>query len=118
MNSEGFLKILEENDTVSGDFDFTKEPKDTMMDRDFINKSFVDCNIVGGDFASGIFRDCTFNNCVFSDLSMVGVNFDNCHFVKCKFERMECSFSMGNCRIDKLVIQSKGDNKWSGWRKV
>ncbi|MFH1534005.1 MAG: hypothetical protein ABID64_03670 [Nitrospirota bacterium] len=104
MNVKSFISLVSSSETISGDFDFTSDPIDALMDRDFENKKFVDCKIVGGDFASGIFLNCSFDKVLFREAALVGVSFDNCHFIDCKFSKVECDFSMENCKIDHLII--------------
>ena len=118
MNSEEFQKMLKKDNVITGDFDFRDESISVMMDRDFIGTKFVNCKIVGGDFASGIFVNCLFENCIISDGAMVGVGFTNCYFVDCKFERMQCDFSIKNCRTDGLSISSlSGKDFWEEEQK-
>ena len=104
MDEESFISLTSSSGIISGDFDFTSDRMDTLMDRDFENKKFVNCKIIGGDFASGIFLNCSFEKVLFREVSLVGVNFDNCHFIDCKFSDVECSFSMGNCKIKNFSI--------------
>jgi uncharacterized protein YjbI with pentapeptide repeats len=104
MDAESFIGLVNSSDTISGDFDFTSDRMDTLMDRNFKGKNFVNCKIIGGDFASGIFSNCSFDKVLFREVALVGVGFDNCHFIDCKFSKVECDFSMKNCKIERLAI--------------
>lgn len=103
LDGKEFLRQFQENNVITGKFKIV--PGNAyLMDLDFQGTIFRDAEIIGGDFASGIFKDCVFDHAVFIESAIVGVGFHNCHFIEGKFQRIQQSFGMDNCKIDHFTF--------------